>query len=615
MFSEEQLEQLRSFPDIGRDDLIRYFTLTQADMAFVDPGRGRGPADRLGLAVQLCTLPWLGFVPDEVSSAPPVAVARLAERLGLDPEVLEGYGRRSHTRSDHLLLVAKYLSWKSAPAGGGEMKELEQFLLDRAMEHDSPTLLFNLATEFLMSVKTIRPGVSILERMIISARTGATALTSELVGHLLTGQRCSDLDRLLVSDAGLGMTRLAWLTKPAVEATASAVLTAVGKLTYLRNLDAHTMDLSILPAERRRFLATVGRRSTVQALMRREERRYPILLALVAQSAVDQLDEVIALFDQAVSARESRARTRTDEELAERAKKGESRQLLMDVILPVLADPSIPDEQVGGLLRERIGMSVLRDVAAGAWKPLAKDHGRLSAMDSSYSYLRQFTPGVLAAVDFTGGPGRGTAKISTKPTVGRPRRASRPSPVLAAGSGRQRDCLFSEAVDQVFRPKASGSLKSERGLASENESSLKLVSRPWAVRRLDHLHPAEQGEHLQLRVSCLSWLYPLLAHSSPALKFGGSHRQVIEGVLVGSPADLGGQACMLRSSPGVQPSASQMAVSVLKRIARAWPFLRMDRFTTVTPTREDSSTKVIPFAWRSSSRCTEIRCSGGSVIR
>ena len=50
--------------------------------------------------------------------------------------------------------------------------------------------------------------------------------------------------------------------------------------------------------------------------MRREERRYPILLALVAQSAVDQLDEVIALFDQAVSARESRARTKTDEELA-----------------------------------------------------------------------------------------------------------------------------------------------------------------------------------------------------------------------------------------------------------------------------------------------------------
>jgi Domain of unknown function (DUF4158) len=46
MFSEEQLEQLRSFPDIGRDDLIRHFTLTQADVALVEvrPEYGRnGP--------------------------------------------------------------------------------------------------------------------------------------------------------------------------------------------------------------------------------------------------------------------------------------------------------------------------------------------------------------------------------------------------------------------------------------------------------------------------------------------------------------------------------------------------------------------------------------------
>ncbi|MFI6928362.1 DUF4158 domain-containing protein [Nonomuraea spiralis] len=59
MFSEDQLERLRSYPDISREDLIRYFTLTPADIAFIDPGRG--PGDRLGLAVHLATLPWLGF--------------------------------------------------------------------------------------------------------------------------------------------------------------------------------------------------------------------------------------------------------------------------------------------------------------------------------------------------------------------------------------------------------------------------------------------------------------------------------------------------------------------------------------------------------------------------
>jgi hypothetical protein len=122
VFPEDQLERLRTFPDIGRDDLIRYFTLTPADVAFLDPGRGRGPADRLGLAVALATLPWLGFVPDEVRAAPPAAVARLAQQLGLDPAVLEGYGQRAHTRSDHVRLVAGYLGWKSVPAGSAAMK-------------------------------------------------------------------------------------------------------------------------------------------------------------------------------------------------------------------------------------------------------------------------------------------------------------------------------------------------------------------------------------------------------------------------------------------------------------------------------------------------------------
>jgi len=405
MFSREQYEQWRSFPEISRDELFRYFTLTSADVAFVDPGAGRGPADRLGLSVQLSTLPWLGFVPDDVASAPPAAVARLAEQLGLDPGALRGYGKRAHTRSDHLNKVARYLGWKTAAAGSREMKELEQFLLDRAMEHDSPTLLFNLGREYLMSAKVIRPGAVTLAKMVGTARASAAELTSQKVAHLLTSQVRQDLDLLLVDDIGLGMSRLAWLTIPAVDATASAVKTSIEKLTWLRSMDAHLLDLSMLPNERRRFLATVGRRSTVQGLQRRMERRYPILLALVAQSAVDQLDEVVALFDQAVSARESKAKTKTDEALVERAKKGEDRQLLVDVILPVLADPSIPDEQVGGILRNTIGMQRLREVMAGPWKPLPKDHGRLSAMAASYTYLRQFTPHVLGAIDFKGGPG------------------------------------------------------------------------------------------------------------------------------------------------------------------------------------------------------------------
>lgn len=47
----------------------------------------------------------------------------------------------------------------------------------------------------------------------------------------------------------------------------------VAKLEFLRGLSADTLDLSVLPAERRRFLAMVGRRLTAQALERRDPQR------------------------------------------------------------------------------------------------------------------------------------------------------------------------------------------------------------------------------------------------------------------------------------------------------------------------------------------------------
>jgi hypothetical protein len=144
----------------------------------------------------------------------------------------------------------------------------------------------------------------------------------------------------------------------------------------------------------------------VPSLTRRElHRRYPIVLTLLAQSAVDVLDEVVQLFDQAVTARESRARHKLADQLAERAKRGEDKLALAEVILPVLADPAIPDEQVGGLLRERIGMGRLAAaLATPTTTRLPRDHGHLAVIEASYGYLRQFTPDVLRVLSFAGGP-------------------------------------------------------------------------------------------------------------------------------------------------------------------------------------------------------------------
>ena len=112
----------------------------------------------------MCTLPWLGYVPDDVTAAPAAVVARLSEKLGIPVGELHRYGAREQTRTDHLRDVAAHLGWRQVD--GPHWKDLEEFLFARAMGHDSPKLLFRLACEYLSSSRLVRPGVvNILERV------------------------------------------------------------------------------------------------------------------------------------------------------------------------------------------------------------------------------------------------------------------------------------------------------------------------------------------------------------------------------------------------------------------------------------------------------------------
>jgi hypothetical protein len=55
-------------------------------------------------------------------------------------------------------------------------------------------------------------------------------------------------------------------------------------------------------------------------------------------------------------------------------------------------------------------------------------------------------------------------------------------------------------------------------------------------------------------------------------------------------------------SPGWQLRASQILVRLVKRIARAWPFFKIDRFTIDMPACSASSVRVISRSWRRWSR-------------
>ena len=240
--------------------------------------------------------------------------------------------------------------------------------------------------------------------MLIASRPGcaarrdrARAETYHRLAPLLESPRRARLDALLDVDDELGMTRLAWLRRTATAATSEVVKAELAKLEFLRAHGADRLDLSALPTGRRRMLAKIGRRSTNQALQRADvDRRYPILLATLAETYVEVLDELVQLLDQALAGADSRARHELNQRLVERARVEIDRGRLLDEVLDILADPAVSDADAGRLVRARIGMSRLQAARRPTAEREPRDHGHFDLLAARYKYLRTFTPAVIA---------------------------------------------------------------------------------------------------------------------------------------------------------------------------------------------------------------------------
>ena len=166
IFSETELARLASFPEeIPGDDLIRAFTLTGADRDLVVIRRGA--ANRLGLALQLCALRYLGFVPRNLSAAPRSAACFVADQLEVSPDEIQSYARREQTRRQHFTEVREHLGFSMLRSR--DLEELEAWLVERALEHDAPKVLFRLARERLRTDIHRRSGQGVVIRRRVVA--------------------------------------------------------------------------------------------------------------------------------------------------------------------------------------------------------------------------------------------------------------------------------------------------------------------------------------------------------------------------------------------------------------------------------------------------------------
>ena len=170
--SEAEHKSLNRFPsEVSSEDLNRFFLLSDKELSILK--QLRAEHNRLGFALQLCCLRYLGFFPEELELPEPV-IKYVARQLQLIPELLVFYGKRSSTQREHQRKIQALLGYRRA--SNSDLLSLEQWLIERALEHNQPLLLFHMACEHLKQQKIIRIGTTILAKMVATARAKANEI-------------------------------------------------------------------------------------------------------------------------------------------------------------------------------------------------------------------------------------------------------------------------------------------------------------------------------------------------------------------------------------------------------------------------------------------------------
>jgi len=392
----DERETLNNFPDVVEEgDLITHFLLTPADLEQVKINRS--DTQRLGFAVILCGLRYLGFFPDDMT-APNNVVLYLAEQLECDPESLLNYGQRLRTRQDHQRVIMAYLGFRWF--GEDEKATLFQWLSQRALENDRPSTLLQQASEWLYKQCIVRPGTTTLEQLVLDSRQTAHELTYDMIAQWLNHALETKLDRLLQPDIERGVTPLSWLRRPARGYGSKDILQDLEKLQFVLEWSIEEWQLTHLPPSRIKHLVQIARRSSNQAIQRKSgQQRYPLLMIFLADTRERLTDEILDLYDHRIAQTERDARRDLEVHRLQLSEALQKTAWYMGQIGSVLLNENVDDHSVRSEIFGIISREQLEDMLAlliEQQESLDKYH----FFDTRYSYLRQFFPTLIATLTF-----------------------------------------------------------------------------------------------------------------------------------------------------------------------------------------------------------------------
>ncbi len=280
----------------------------------------------------------LGFIPGSLNASAELIDFVVTDLKANQRQEVGAAELAARSRRDRVIAVVDHAGWRRPSRS--DLKVLDDWLLERAMEHDKPAVLFGLTLDWLRVERVVRPGIT--------------------------------------------------------------VIGAVERLEVLRAQGSFQVDLSGLSPNRIRHLARLGRRSKAQAIGRMQSsRRHQVILATLADLVITTTDTLIDLLVIGLAESQSRARQSLVKKTTAMAAASVDKVRLFSQIAAIILDPEVPDDQIRRHVHQLVTPVALSE-AAEILEPV--EGGHLGVWESRYGSVRQFAPKVLAAISFEASP-------------------------------------------------------------------------------------------------------------------------------------------------------------------------------------------------------------------
>lgn len=392
--------------------LTRYFHLDEADRAFLF--QRRGDQNRLGVALQLGCVRFLGTFLTDLSRVPINVQWFVARQLGItDIDILSTYAQRETTRREHAAQIRTQYQYREFTWPWSF--RLSRLLYTRSwISNERPSLLFDLATGWLIQHKILLPGATTLTRLISEIRERSTNRLWQRLSLLPTQEQVEKLETLLHIPEGTRTSRFDRYRKGPVTISGPAFNEAIDRYRELKAFGMHDLDFTGIPPVRFKNIARHAGMISMHKIVRMtESKRTAILVAFARAYETIALDEALDVLDLLITHIGSEAKKFGQKKRLRTLKDLDKSALALAEVCALILNENMQDD----LLRSAIFAKMPRDKLAGSIATvheLARPYNNnfQDEMVEQYGRVRRFLPKLLCDIEFKAAPaGQGTLEV------------------------------------------------------------------------------------------------------------------------------------------------------------------------------------------------------------